>query len=283
VAGRILIGLDAPAHVAVLTELGIRFARRLGDTLVGLAIVDEPGIRAIEPEKPVGGTPGVDPVYYVGYRARLADVQRQAEELLNDFAERCARAGVAHAQVKAVGLPYERIACEAQSCELVLLSRGFHFHFTAQDHHAQESLRKVMKDTARPVVVAPPVLCPDGPILIAYDGSVHAERALAAFAATRLGESGEVHIISVAEEVGVAAQHAEAGRRFLAQHRIKAVMHPIESPASAEQVILEQVRWLGAGLLVMGAYGRPVVREFFLGSATRSLLREAPVPLLLCH
>ena len=48
-------------------------------------------------------------------------------------------------------------------------------------------------------------------------------------------------------------------------------------------MILEQIGRLNAGLLVMGAYGQPVLREFFLGSVTRTLLQETPVPLLLFH
>ena len=36
----ILIGLDAPDHAAALEELGIRWARRFGATLVGLATID---------------------------------------------------------------------------------------------------------------------------------------------------------------------------------------------------------------------------------------------------
>jgi hypothetical protein len=86
VAGRVLIALDASAHVAVLAELGIRWARRLGAALVGLAVVDEPGIRALEPAKPVGGTLGVDPVYYMGYEARLAEVHRECDQILEQFA-----------------------------------------------------------------------------------------------------------------------------------------------------------------------------------------------------
>src|SRR5579875_3085553 len=72
----ILIGLDTPEHVEVLTELGIRWARRFGASLAGLAIIDESGIRAIEPHVPVGGKPGVNPVYYMGYENRMAECQR---------------------------------------------------------------------------------------------------------------------------------------------------------------------------------------------------------------
>ena len=281
--GRILIGLDAPQHGAVVAELGIRWAQRSGATLVGLGIVDEPGIRAIEPAWPVGGTPGVDPVMYMGYEARLAVVHRQVEQLLEQFAARCAKASVAHAEVKAVGSPHELIAAEAQSCDLVLLARGSHFRFTAGDDDTDEILKKVLKDIPRPIVVVPTSLVPDGPAVIAYDASLQAARALAAFQTAGLGESREVHIVSVAASAAVAAEHAERAREFLSHHGIEAVPVVRESSAPPAKVILEQIGRLNAGLLVMGAYGQPGLREFFLGSVTRTLLHQTPVPLLLFH
>jgi nucleotide-binding universal stress UspA family protein len=48
-------------------------------------------------------------------------------------------------------------------------------------------------------------------------------------------------------------------------------------------VILETVQMRDAGLLVMGAYGQPVLREFFLGSTTRTILEKCPVPVFLYH
>jgi nucleotide-binding universal stress UspA family protein len=33
----------------------------------------------------------------------------------------------------------------------------------------------------------------------------------------------------------------------------------------------------------MGAYGQPVLREFLLGSVTRTLLAHSPIPLFLDH
>jgi nucleotide-binding universal stress UspA family protein len=33
----------------------------------------------------------------------------------------------------------------------------------------------------------------------------------------------------------------------------------------------------------MGAYGQPVLREFFVGSVTRTALGECPIPLFLYH
>jgi len=278
-----LIGLDTPKHAAVLVELGIRWAQRFGVALVGLGIVDEPGIRANEPAWPVGGTPGVDPVYYMGYEARLADVHRHVGQLLEQFAARCAEVGVAHAEVKAVGSPHELIAAEAQSCDLVVLARRSHFRFTARDDQSDEILKKVLKDTTRPIVVVPSTPFPDGRVAMAYDGSLQATRALAAFQGTVLAKSGEVHIISVDASALVAAEHANSARKFLSDHGIEAVPLVLASTAPPAQVILEQISRLGAGLLVMGAYGQSTLREFFIGSVTRTLLSESKVPLFLFH
>jgi nucleotide-binding universal stress UspA family protein len=59
--------------------------------------------------------------------------------------------------------------------------------------------------------------------------------------------------------------------------------HALTSSAPPAVVVLDQALGLGAGLLVMGAYGQPVLREFFLGSATRSLLAECSIPMFLFH
>jgi len=281
--GSILIGLDRPNHCAALVELGIRWARQSGATLVGLGIIDEPGVRAIEPAFPVGGKPGVDPVYYRGYDSRLAELDREAVQLLEQFATRCAESGVGHREVKLVGSPHQVIERQAESCDLIVLARGSHFRFTTRDSEQDETLKKVLRNALRPLVVVPGTTCPEGPVLIAYDGSIQAARALAAFEATGLGESGRVHIVSVDTSAAEAAGHAERARQFLSYHKVEAAPIVLASSAEPASVILDQVSRLGAGVLVMGAYGQPTLREFFIGSVTRTILEQSPIPVLLFH
>ena len=210
----ILIGLDTPDHVGTLTELGVRWARRFGATLEGLAIVDEPGIRAIEPLGSIGGTPGVNPVYYMGYENRMAEYRQRAEELLAAFAKRCGEAGVVHEEVTGVGAPHEVIGREAGARDLILMALRTHFQFTVHEDEPDDGLvKRVLKDTPRPVVVVPETEPPDGPVVIAYDGSLQAERALSAFVATGLGGAGPVHVVSVdADPAGASgAPSARAG------------------------------------------------------------------------
>ncbi|MDW2982022.1 MAG: universal stress protein [Rhodanobacter sp.] len=55
------------------------------------------------------------------------------------------------------------------------------------------------------------------------------------------------------------------------------------SSAMAGEILLKEVGNLGADLLVMGAYGRSRMRERVFGGATRRVLEEATVPVLMQH
>jgi nucleotide-binding universal stress UspA family protein len=120
-------------------------------------------------------------------------------------------------------------------------------------------------------------------VLVAYDGSLPAARALQAFQASGLHAGRGIHIVSVAEDHVEAARNTDRAAEFLRFHEINADSHPLAPSASPAEVILDQVRRLNAGLLVMGAYGQPTLREFFLGSVTRTVLKESTVPLFLYH
>jgi nucleotide-binding universal stress UspA family protein len=279
----ILIGLDISQEDDGRLDFAIRAGKRTGATLVGLGVIDEPGIRAVEPAWPVGGTPGTDPVYYRGYQGRLDEVSRQFDLVLERFAARCGDAGLAHFELKASGPPDEIIEREAQACDLIVLGRISRLRFFSRDNESDDTVKKVLKNAPRPVVITPGSTCPVGAAVIAYDGSLQAARALAAFESSGLAESGQVHVLTMGSNTLDATRHADRAVKFLRNHKIEAIPHVLNSTSEPAQTILEQVRRLGAGLLVMGAYGQPALREFFIGSVTRTMLNVCPVPVFCYH
>jgi nucleotide-binding universal stress UspA family protein len=273
----ILIGLDGSTYSTAALELGIRWAQKADALLVGLGIIDAPTICRPEPV-PLGAS-----VFKQDRdQALLADARRKVEQFLEQFALRCAEAQVAAKVLEDTGLPWEQIVLEAQRYDLVLLGQESHFHFETQEK-ADETLRKVLKNSPRPVVTVPGKLGPDGPVVVAYDGSLQAARVLQAYQASGLHVEQEVHIITVADQHVEAARRAGRAAEFLRFHDVNAIVHPLASSAAPAAVLLDEVNRLKAGLLVMGAYGQPTLREFFLGSVTRTLLRASPVPLYLYH
>ena len=71
---------------------------------------------------------------------------------------------------------------------------------------------------------------------------------------------------------------------YLSLHGIKAetwAFTPKQDPIGTELLI--QAAEAGADLLVMGAYGHSRLREFILGGATRRVVAEAAIPVLMAH
>lgn len=273
----ILVGLDGSPTGDSAVELAIRWARRLDAMLAGIAVVDEPTILRPEPV-PVGAGP-----YKLSRDAALMeDARRQVEQLLGRFSARCSEAGVTSRPVRDAGMPSERIVLEAQRHDLIVMGLQPHFHFETQIE-ADETLREVLKHAPRPLVAVPERLPEGEAVLVAYDGSLQAARALAAFEASGLGRSREVHVLGIADTKDAAARHVDRAVEFLGLHHVAAEPWPVASDRPPALVILESARLVDAGLLVMGAYGQPFLREFFLGSATHTMLETCPLPIFLHH
>jgi nucleotide-binding universal stress UspA family protein len=274
----ILVGLDGSAYSRTAVELGLQWAKRSDALLVGLGVIDEVTIRGYEFLRL--GPPQSHPKHWDG--DLVADARRKVELFLERFALRCAEEQVAYKVLEDVGAPDEQIARESQRYDLILLGRKTYFRFETEEGF-DDTARKVVQLAPRPVVTVPEVVRQTGPVLVAYDGSLQAARAVQAFQATGLGEDCDVHVLCVDPVFTAAARDADRAAEFLRFHDCKAVAHPLASEEAPDKVILEQVRKLDPRLLVLGAFGTRGWREFLFGSVTGSLLKTSPVPLFLYH
>src|SRR5262249_46970308 len=101
--------------------------------------------------------------------------------------------------------------------------------------------------------------------------------------ATGLGSGRDVHVVSLDADHHAAARCGERAVDFLDQHGIRATLHAESCEPHTAERIMEHAYKLHAGLLVMGAYGKPFVTECVLGSVTRTLLAHSSIPLFLYH
>jgi nucleotide-binding universal stress UspA family protein len=271
----ILVGLDGSPEGEAAVDLSLRWARTTGARLVGLGIVDEPTIRRPEPV-PMGAG------HFKHERDErlLKDARRRVDEFLGGFACRCAAEDVPCEVIGKVGLPHEQIVLTGQCHDLVVLPRRSHFHFETE-HKADDTIERVLRRSARPVVVVPPGRGGTGPVVVAYDGGVHAARALQAFQALGIESAAEVLVVSVHEDAAEAVERAERAIAFLASHGIPAVRVAVAGPGPAAPVILRVVEDVDARLLVAGMRDRRRLTELFSGSATQALLRGGQAPLFL--
>jgi nucleotide-binding universal stress UspA family protein len=118
-------------------------------------------------------------------------------------------------------------------------------------------------------------------VLIAWDASVHATRAVAA-AVPFLVESASIRVLTVKE----ATKGEDFRESALVQHlrRHKLQVEPAQrADRGIPEAILREVESFRATLVVMGAYRHSRIREFVFGGATRLMLDKMAAPVLFAH
>ena len=274
----ILVCLEGSPSSERATELAIEIAREQSARIVGIAIIDEPDIRA-------GAATSIGGASFRQHRDEvlLKDASLHAHEYLASFEARCLQANVPARVLELRGRPGPKILEEMQSHDLTLIGR--HVNFLSETKEADAETRdNVLHKAGKPVIVVPEVLAPAGPdVMIAFDGSTAAKRALRAFGESGLAHGRKVHVGSVLDDGAEAWEMAARGVEMLRELKIAAQPRSIVSALPIAEAILETRRKLGAGMLVTGAYTRSRLSQFIWGSVTYTLLEKSPVPLFLHH
>lgn len=270
------VALDGSKFSDSALSLALKWARIFGATITGHAPVDEPFITEAE-AMPMGGA------YFKGHRdeAKLAEAMTKAKAVLESFVNRANLSGVAATSILQVGVPVELIRHQAETADITLLGRQTFFHFGDGDPCG--TLDEVMHHPPRPVVIVPETLPEGESVVVAYDGSAEAARALMAFQATGLGGKSPVIVVTVNESESEAAAIAKRGVEYLASHNVAASARALMAKKAAGEHILDEVKAANAQLLVMGAFSHSALHQFFFGSTTRTVLHKIPVPVFLFH
>jgi nucleotide-binding universal stress UspA family protein len=142
-------------------------------------------------------------------------------------------------------------------------------------------------DSGRPVLLVPQTFKgADVPkrVLVAWSPERASVRAVND-ALPVLARAEQVRIIVV--NTGGAMAERNPGddmARHLARHDVTVdVKHVPRNGESIHTILLNEARYLGADLLVMGGYGHSRTGEWLFGGVTRDILNEAHIPLLMSH
>lgn len=138
---------------------------------------------------------------------------------------------------------------------------------------------------ARTPVLVVPAECRSldcsGTAVVAWNGSPEAAHALKS-ARPMLRAASAVHIVTVGRETKELPSASAC--RYLARHGIDTELHEADpGERSVAETIGAVAGSLGAGYLVMGAYGHSRLRELVLGGVTNDLLHNSRIPLVIAH
>lgn len=216
-----------------------------------------------------------------------AAMRANAADALRSFAQVASQEGVALVEERMIDDDAGGIALHARYADLVVVSQPDQALPTRGS--ASELPGYLLRECGRPLLIVPREAGAaglEGDILFAWDGSVEATRALIA----------ALPLMRTAPGVGIV--HVDDGRAWPDEARAsaQAMLQYLRRQGVAAQVcrhqggrfdvagaLLSAAAETGAGLLVMGGYGRSPLHESLLGGVSAAVLRSMTLPVLLAH
>lgn len=205
---------------------------------------------------------------------------------LDAFVEQAERLGVPGAEARMVeDADRDGLLLQSRYADLVVVSQDDGRGRSATERGLPQYM--ALHGT-RPVLVVPddyqgkPI---PGDVLIGWDGSMPAQRAISA-ALPLLARAGTVRLALVNPDRQSGLHGDEPGADmalFLARHGLQVDVAVEHTRAPEGEALMDMARDCRVGLMVTGAFGHSRYREWILGGVTRDVLDHAPAPLLIAH
>lgn len=233
---------------------------------------------------------------YIGAGAVLMEVATERAESEARTTEAAARAALAaeggdlrwalEAAVTQIGALTGVVAQRARFADLVVLPRPYGAGKGADSEAVVEA---ALFDAKVPVLVLPAAGLPEGAlprrVILAWNQS--AEAMAATRAALPLLKGADLVDITVVDPPPHGPERSDPGGllcQMLVRHGVHAEVSVLaRSLPRVSEVLARHATDQNADLLVMGAYGHSRFREAILGGATRNMLEQAELPVLMAH
>jgi len=281
----VLLALDTTAASEVAQEKAIALCQYVGERsgadvcpvqLTAVAVTDTEDIKRPMAVSIGGGAYKVERDEFL-----VEDARRKVAEILKRFEARCREAGIRATTVPGEGCPFRQIEQAARKHDLIMIGRDTNFHFETRER-STDTLKRIVRDHPRPIIVTPSEDLGGRSIAIAYDGSLQGSRALHLWILLGLRRpETEIHVVSVDRRQAEARRLCGEALTLLHHHGISAKAHPVASTHGAVSALQEQLPALEPRLVVMGAFGTGGLRERFFGATTNWMIKHCPYPLFL--
>ncbi len=277
---RIVVGLDGTEYCENAIRVACKAADAFDGVLVGVAVVDEPGIDA----SARGAGPGAYHYAKSVREKRLTDAEERTRKWLDDFEETCKSAGVRYELAHHHGVPFQAIIDESRYADLIVIGIRTNFHFETSEGYG-DTLRRLMNSGVCPVLAVPKDADLPKRVVIAYDGSIHSARAMRAY--VQLGAIRPDHDELVLLHVGESSKSEDHVQLVRAHKYIAGYGYAVElvrREGSPDEVIEQVALEYSPSMIVIGAYGRKgIIKNLFFGSTADRLIKNERIPLFVYH
>ena len=275
---RIVVGLDGSPYAHRALDMAMRRAKVYDGTIIGVAVIDRPSIEQLA----AGAQPGAFQMSESAVSSLLNDAKQHAERLIAEFRISCDAHDVQHEDIIYTGTPYEGLTQEGQTADMIITGVRTFFHYPTREGPG-DTLEQLLKDPVCPVLAVPD----DGDlprnVVIAYDGSRGAARALQAYAHVTpdIPDIYPVTLLCIAADYDKNKFHLEKASRYLRAHGIEArIMLRTGKPYDA---IMQVIKELYPALIILGRPLHHGLTERIFGSTAGSIIKDGTIPVFVFH
>ncbi len=198
-----------------------------------------------------------------------------------EFNSRCSGAGISGYEFKVVEGDIAKILLDqARFADLIVIPLN-HPPDNRPISRISSGISTLIRTCPVPVLTVPSPPSQLHTLLIAYDGSPKAREALylAAYLGTQYGVT--VNVLTSRIDAGVNEDTLVDARNYLDQYPVNAKYILTDDPISDE--ISNRCLQDDIDLILIGGYARSAIVDVMLGSAVDQVLREVPLPVLVCR
>lgn len=274
---RILVLLGETRASVVARQYAFRLARAEHTQLVGIAGID---VEYIE-------TPMLGGIGMSAYKAHMEqELRAQAKETCQRlrliYENECKANGVRFDWLDFDGDPVRALQLAAESSDAVVMGHDTAFRGKVQDR-LPDMLVELSGTTPRPLIVCGDDDHEGGDVMVAYDGSLPAMRAVQLFALLGIRTKCRVRLIAIGNDKSSVEHLPGAAATYLSDRGYETEVIPVVTRRNPADVLKSEVLNHKISTLVMGVYGHTGLRERLFGSTTTRLLEAPPCALFVYH
>lgn len=208
----------------------------------------------------------------------IVDVKDITSHLINKFKDECKKMNVNFSIINDIGIPIKEIGDVIKYFDIVVTGLKSEFRI-AKRRFDSGYLHKMLNYGVTPILSVPHSFKQIKNIIIIYDGSISASRALQRFAHIANIEKFNIKIFMSTDNEKYGVKHLSKAKNYLKAYGAEKVA--IEWTSKDIFSSVESFFDYPADLVVMGLHSQKYLKDYFIGSITEYLITRADVPLFI--
>ncbi len=272
----ILVCLDGSKYSRAAAEYATQIAVEHDASLTGVGVIDLPGILRAGGPAPIGAMRSDE----LSEQHHVKEARQVVAQILIDFEKTCRDKNIRYSIHSEAGTPFREIIEESKFHDFIILGQKTFFRHGVGRERGN-TLHRILHNGLTAVFAVPDSVREIKKVLVAYDNSVQATKAIQMFLLLHIWNRCDITLLNVNSDAARAKQLLDRLGEYVGRYGIQP--SKVHLRGRPDKAILSYIRENEVDLLVMGAYGKRTASEFVFGSATKSLIDRADIPLFIYH